>query len=74
MRTPVAFASSFRRPTTIREAANNIRDVKASQLRLRQRGEFAAARDLEAEIEHQQAERQRLADEHNRDLDEIWGS
>ncbi|WAT94916.1 hypothetical protein [Streptomyces nigrescens] len=74
MRTPVAFTSSFRRPTTIREAANNIRDVKASQLRLRQRGEFSAARDLDAEIEHQQAERQRLADEHNRDLDEIWGS
>ncbi|MEU3990128.1 hypothetical protein AB0F24_17425 [Streptomyces platensis] len=70
----MAFTSNFRRPTTIREAANNIRDVKASQLRLRQRGEFAAARDLDAEIEHQQAERQRLADEYNRDLDETWGS
>ncbi|MFJ3950281.1 hypothetical protein ACIPXV_09450 [Streptomyces libani] len=70
----MAFTSNFRRPTTISEAANNIRDVKASQLRLRQRGEFAAARDLDAEIKHQQVERQRLADEHNRDLDEIWGS
>ncbi|WP_327223025.1 hypothetical protein OG229_02455 [Streptomyces platensis] len=70
----MAFTSNFRRPTTIREAANNIRDVEASQRRLRQRGEFAAARDLDAEIEHQQAERKRLAGEHNRDLDETWGS
>ncbi|MBD0743557.1 hypothetical protein [Streptomyces sp. CBMA152] len=70
----MGFTSYFSRPTTIREASDNIREVKASQKRHRDRGNFADAAALDAEIRHQQGERQRIADEHNRDLDEIWGA
>jgi len=70
----VGFRSNFSRPTTAREVGNNIREAEASQRRFRQRGDHEAARELDAEIQHQKNEKRRIADEHARGIDEIWGS
>ncbi|MEU5547363.1 hypothetical protein AB0G85_34190 [Streptomyces sioyaensis] len=64
----------FARPTSAREASANIREAEASQRRLRARGDYDAARALDDEINHQKSEKQRIADEHARGIDEIWGA
>ncbi|WP_327226366.1 hypothetical protein OG229_23885 [Streptomyces platensis] len=70
----MGFRSNFSRPTSAREASNNIREAKASQKRHRDRGDHTAARDLDAEIRHQESEKKRIADEHDRGIRKIWGS
>lgn len=63
----------FRRPKNVPEAAANIRELKASRQLHQQRGDHDGVRAVDAEIQHQQAEKKRLAAESNRRIDEIWG-
>lgn len=69
----MAHASAFDTPRSTREADDNIRHAKSCQERLRQRGRLDEAREWDAEIQHQQAERKRITDELDAGIQEIWG-